>query len=270
MDNWRGIIKWAAVGFGVLLLNPVRVIPDGEACSRIRLGKVQEASVYPGITLTIPLAEGLSCMSTRSQSLQAELTAATSNLQDLNAKVALEWRLPPSSVPQVQKMYGSMDQFRIQVLEPKVADTFKSVSATRNLDDAISKRSQLKADWEGLIRKNLATYPSEIIGLDVVNLSPSELVSKSIESKEVAAQQALEKSRQADGKVNLARGIRAEADAEAYAIRVKAEALRAAGSSAVLEKELIEAWKAGGSKVPEVLSTGGDGGFWLSRLIRKP
>lgn len=250
-----------------LLLNPLRVIPEGTTCARQRLGQVQQEPVLPGLNGLIPLVDHFDCMDVQVQSFRGEVTAATSNIQDLNARLAVQWRVPPVLVPQVRRDFGSLEALTNRIVEPKAEESFKTVSSTRTLDRAIGSRAQLKADWERTIKATLRPYPVEVIGMDVVNLAPSKKVSDAIENKQVAEQQALEATYKATAKKNEALGVIEEARGQAEANRLKAESLRVAGAREVAELEKYRLWAQQGAKVPTTLIVGGEGGFWLSKML---
>lgn len=250
-----------------LLLNPLRVIPEGTACAKLRLGKVQDQPVLPGLNMVIPFIDDLECMDVKVQSLQRQVVAATSNIQDLNARLAVQWRVNPSQVPRVRREFGSLEAISRGIVDPKAEESFKTVSSTRTLDMAIGQRSKLKSDWQRIITSNLHPYPVELIGLDVVNLAPSQKVSDAIEAKQVAEQEALAATYKATAKKNEALGVIEEARGQAEANRLKAESLRLPGAREVAELEKVRLWAQNGSRVPNTLIVGGEGGFWLSRLL---
>jgi regulator of protease activity HflC (stomatin/prohibitin superfamily) len=92
-------------------------------------------------------------------------------------------------------------------------------------------------------------------------------VSDAIETKQVAEQEALAATYKATAKKNEALGVIEEAKGQAEANRLKAESLRAPGAREVAELEKFRLWAQNGSKVPTTLIVGGEGGFWLSRML---
>ena len=263
----RQLAVMGGVAVVALLMNPLRVIPEGTTCARQRLGRVQQEPVLPGLNGLIPLVDRFECMDVKVQSFSREVTAATSNIQDLNARLAVQWRVPPALVPQVRRDFGSLEVLTSRIVEPKAEESFKTVSSTRTLDRAIGSRALLKADWERTIKATLRPYPVEVIGMDVVNLAPSKKVSDAIENKQVAEQQALEATYKATAKKNEALGVIEEARGQAEANRLKAESLRVPGAREVAELEKYRLWAQQGAKVPTTLIVGGEGGFWLSRML---
>lgn len=81
--------------------------------------------------------------------------------------------------------------------------------------------------------------------LSITNFSFSKEFSKALEQKQVAAQQADR------AKFNLER---AKLDAQAQEVQKRSL------SPLLLQKEAIEAWRAGGSKMPQYLVLDGSGG----------
>jgi prohibitin 1 len=256
-----------AVALAAVILNPLRVIPEGTTCAKLRLGQVQNQPVMPGLNVLIPFVDSLDCINVKVQNFQRQVAASTSNIQDLNAKLAVQWRVPPSQVPRVRREFGSLEAMATGIVDPKAEESFKTVSSTRSLESAIGNRTKLKADWESTIKANLRPYPVEVIGLDVVNLAPSQKVAEAIEIKQVAEQEALAATYKATAKKNEALGVIEEARGQAEANRLKAESLRVPGAREVTELEKFRLWAQNGSKVPTTLIVGGEGGFWLSKML---
>lgn len=256
-----------AMALVAVILNPLRVIPEGTTCAKLRLGQVQNQPVMPGLNTLIPFVDSLDCINVKVQNFQRQVAASTSNIQDLNAKLAVQWRVPPSQVPRVRREFGSLEAMATGIVDPKAEESFKTVSSTRSLESAIGNRTKLKADWESTIKANLRPYPVEVIGLDVVNLAPSQKVAEAIEIKQVAEQEALAATYKATAKKNEALGVIEEARGQAEANRLKAESLRVPGAREVTELEKFRLWAQNGSKVPTTLIVGGEGGFWLSKML---
>jgi regulator of protease activity HflC (stomatin/prohibitin superfamily) len=246
-----------AVALVAVILNPLRVIPEGTTCAKLRLGQVQNQPVMPGLNTLIPFVDSLDCINVKVQNFQRQVAASTSNIQDLNAKLAVQWRVPPSQVPRVRREFGSLEAMATGIVDPKAEESFKTVSSTRSLESAIGNRTKLKADWESTIKANLRPYPVEVIGLDVVNLAPSQKVAEAIEIKQVAEQEALAATYKATAKKNEALGVIEEARGQAEANRLKAESLRVPGAREVTELEKFRLWAQNGSKVPTTLIVGG-------------
>jgi prohibitin 1 len=93
-----------------------------------------------------------------------------------------------------------------------------------------------------------------------VDLTFSPEFSRAVEEKQIAEQRAQravyvaqEAEQEAQAEINRAKG-RAESQ------RLIADTLKAQGGKLVLQKEAIEAWKAGGAQMPRVLVMGDSAG----------
>ena len=76
------------VAVAAVILNPLRVIPEGTTCAKLSLGQVQDQPVLPGLNVLIPFMDNLDCIDVKVQSFHRQVAASTSNIQSLNAKLA--------------------------------------------------------------------------------------------------------------------------------------------------------------------------------------
>ena len=98
---------------------------------------MQDAPVLPDLNLIAPFVAQLDCLDVKVQSSQRHVAAATSNTPDLNAKLAVLWRVPASRVPQVRRDVGSLEAIATRIVDPKAEESFKAVRSTRTLNAAI-------------------------------------------------------------------------------------------------------------------------------------
>ncbi|MEO1342091.1 MAG: SPFH domain-containing protein, partial [Cyanobacteria bacterium J06635_13] len=133
-------------------------------------------------------------------------------------------------------------------------------AARRTVEEAITKRDELKEDFDNALSERLDKYGILILDTSVVDLSFSPEFARAVEEKQIAEQKsqravyvAREAEQQAQADINRAKG-------KAEAQRLLAETLRAQGGELVLQKEAIEAWREGGAQMPRVLVTSGESG----------
>ncbi len=126
------------------------------------------------------------------------------------------------------------------------------------VEEAITKRQELKNDFDNALGERLNKYGVIILDTSVIDLTFSPEFAKAVEEKQIAEQRsqravyvAAEAEQEAFADINRARG-RAEAQ------KLLAETLKAQGGELVLQKEAIEAWKSGGAQMPRVLVMGGE------------
>ncbi|MEY4520532.1 MAG: hypothetical protein RLZZ499_3132, partial [Cyanobacteriota bacterium] len=131
-------------------------------------------------------------------------------------------------------------------------------AARRTVEEAITKRDELKEDFDNALSDRLDKYGILILDTSVVDLSFSPEFARAVEEKQIAEQKsqravyvAREAEQEAQADINRAKG-------KAEAQRLLAETLRAQGGQLVLQKEAIEAWREGGAQMPRVLVTSGE------------
>ncbi|NER01043.1 MAG: prohibitin family protein, partial [Cyanothece sp. SIO2G6] len=132
----------------------------------------------------------------------------------------------------------------------------KIAAAKRTAEESITQRQNLKDDFDQTLEKRLKKYAVEVIDTSVIDLNFSPEFARAVEEKQIAEQRAQravyvaqEAEEQAQADIN-----RAEGKAEAQ--RLLAETLNVDGGELVLQKEAIQAWLEGGSKMPRVLVMG--------------
>ncbi len=190
-----------------------RTVGAGEVGIVTRFGEVNRA-VQSGIALKLPWPfERLHKMEIRVQKEEQDAAAATSDLQDVNAKLALNYALDKDTALRVFKEIGT--DYKERVVLPAVQESFKAASSQYNANDLIVKRAEVKGKAYDVIKVRLEKYGIRVIDLNIVNFSFSPEFTKAIESKQVAAQDAqraafeIEKARnQAQANIETARGLR--------------------------------------------------------------
>lgn len=237
--------KWWVIGIvggGILLLTmlSLRTVEAGQVGVVTRFGEVNR-EVNSGLTFMLPWPiERMHKMDTRIQKQQDEATAATADLQDVRATLALNYSLDRGSALEVFKSIGT--EYRDRVVVPAVQESFKAATAQYTASDLLTKRAEVKGKALEDIKKRLEKYGVKIQDLNIVDFSFSNEFNKAIEQKQVAAQEAER------AQFNLQR---AKLDAEAQ--NVQKQSL----STEFLQKQAIEKWD---GKLPQYMG-GGDSVF---------
>ncbi len=161
-------------------------------------------------------------------------------------------------VVEIRRTQGTLQNIVAKIIAPQTQESFKIAAARRTVEEAITKRSELKEDFDNALNSRLEKYGILVLDTSVVDLNFSPEFARAVEDKQIAEQKAQravyvarEAEQQAQAEINRAKG-------KAEAQRLLAETLKAQGGELVLQKEAIEAWRQGGSQMPKVLVTGGD------------
>ena len=254
-----GIIGGIVAALLVLIgFNSYVVINPGEAGVLSLLGKAQEDALLEGIHYKIPFISKVDVYDVTVQKFEVPAQSATKDLQDLKASFAINFRLDPVKVVDIRRKQGTLSNVVSKVIAPQTQESFKVAAARKTAEEAITRRDELKEDFDVALNNRLDKYGILVLDTSVIDLNFTKEFAQAVEDKQIAeqsAQRAVYIAREAEQKaqadINRAKG-RAEAQ------RLLAETLRAQGGSLVLQKEAIEAWRQGGSQMPNVLILGGE------------
>ena len=248
-----GIIVALAILIG---LNSFVIINPGQAAVLSILGKAQDGALLEGLHFKPPLISAVDVYDVTVQKFEVPAQSSTKDLQQLSASFAINFRLDPVNVVQVRREQGTLQNVVSKIVAPQTQESFKIAAAKRTIEEAITQREELKADFDEALVSRLDKYGIIVLDTSVVDLTFSPEFARAVEEKQIAEQRARravyvakEAEQQAQADINRAKG-RAEAQ------RLLAETLKAQGGELVLQKEAIEAWRQGGSQMPKVLILG--------------
>ncbi|MGK7887702.1 MAG: prohibitin family protein [Leptolyngbyaceae cyanobacterium] len=240
----------------VVVSNCVVVIYPGQAGVLSILGKSQDGALLEGLHFKAPLITNVDFYDLTIQKFEVPAQSSTNDLQDLSARFAINFRIDPFRVVEVRRKQGTLQNLVTKVIAPQTQEAFKIAAAKRSAEESITQRQHLKDDFDTTLEKRLKKYAVEVIDTSVIDLNFSPEFAKAVEEKQIAEQRAQravyvaqEAEEQAQADINRAQG-------KAEAQRLLAETLNADGGELVLQKEAIQAWLEGGSKMPRVLVMG--------------
>ena len=250
------VILLAVVLF--VALNSFVVINPGQAGVLSVLGKARDGVLLEGIHVKPPLVSIVDIYDVTVQKFEVPAQSSTEDLQDLTARFAINFRLDPLGVVEIRRTQGTLENIVSKIIAPQTQESFKIAAARRTVEEAITKRNELKRDFDEALSERLEKYGILVLDTSVVDLDFSPEFARAVEEKQIAEQSAKraiyvaqEAEQQAQADINRAQG-------KAEAQRLLAETLKAEGGQLVLHKEAIQAWKAGGAQMPKVLVMGGD------------
>jgi len=231
---WRFI--WPVAVVILLALLCVRTVEAGQVGVITRFGEVNR-TVQSGLAFKLPWPiESLHPMDTRIQKQQEEANAATSDLQDVSATLAVNYALNREEATRVYKEIGA--EYRDRVVVPAVQESFKAATAEYTAAELLTKRPEVKQKALETIKRRIEPYGIRVEDISIVNFSFGTEFTQAIEAKQVAAQEAER------AKFNLER---ARLDAEAQ------NAQKQSLSPELLQKMAIDKWD---GKMPQYVGSG--------------
>ncbi len=240
----------------IIGLNSFVVINPGQAGVISILGKAQDEPFLEGLHFKPPLISEVDVYDVTVQKFEVPAQSETKDLQQLTASFAINFRLDPTRVVEIRRKQGTLQNLVAKVIAPQTQESFKIAAARRTVEESITRRSELKKDFDAALSARLEKYAVIVLDTSIVDLNFSREFAKAVEDKQIAEQSAQravyvaqEASQQAQAEINRAQG-------KAEAQRLLAETLKAQGGELVLQKEAIAAWREGGAQMPEVLVMG--------------
>lgn len=259
LGNWQTIVAgFLAAIIVIISLNAFIIINPGQAAVISILGKARDGALLEGIHLKPPFISVIDVYDLTVQKFEVPAESSTKDLQNLTARFAINFRLDPIQVVEVRRKQGTLENIVSKIIAPQTQEAFKIAAAKRTVEEAITKRTELKEDFDNALSDRLDKYGIIVLDTSVVDLTFSPEFARAVEEKQIAEQRAQravyvarEAEQEAQAEINRAQG-------KAEAQRLLAETLKAQGGQLVLQKEAIEAWRQGGSQMPNVLVMSGD------------
>jgi len=201
----------------IFLFSSVYIIKAGQRGVILTFGKADLDAKEEGLHFKIPIVQKIIKMDIKTQKYEADLTAASRDLQDVNTKIAINYHLIPDSVPRLYSEIG-MD-YSNRVIQPLEQETNKAITAQFTAEELITKRDSVRGKMKATLEQKL--FPRGIIveDISIVDFKFSGSFTQAIEAKVTAEQLKLKADR------DLER-IRVEAEQRITQAKAEAEALR--------------------------------------------
>jgi len=227
------------VGIVALIgLNSFVIINPGEAGVLSVLGKAQDGALLEGTHLKPPLIAKVDIYDLTVQKFEVPAQSSTKDLQQLSASFAINFRLDPAQVVEIRRKQGTLQNIVSKIIAPQTQESFKIAAARRTVEEAITKRDELKQDFDVALGDRLQKYGIIVLDTSVVDLTFSTEFSKAVEEKQIAEQRA-------QRAVYIAQEAEQEAEANVNRAKGQAEAqrlLRETLSPEILQRQAIDKW----------------------------
>ena len=210
----------------IVLASSLVVVGPGQVGVITQFGRVTGREVNPGLSAKLPWPiQSVAMFDTRVQKEQAEVDAASADLQVIKSTIALNYHLDRGNISSIYQTVGP--QFSDRLIAPAVQEAFKSTTAQYTAADLLTKRPEVKEKARGVLVDRLGKYGIVIDDLSIVNFSFSDEFNRAIEQKQIAQQQAEQAQYHLE---------QAQKDAQAQA------AQKDSLTAEILEKMAIDKW----------------------------
>jgi prohibitin 2 len=190
---------------------------------------VQNTVLDEGLHFRVPIMQSIVAVDVKVQKSESEAAAASSDLQDVSSKVALNYHIIPDKANVVYQTIGIA--FKERIIDPAVHEVVKAVTAKYTAEELITKRPAVSDAMKTALTERLIIHNIAVDAFSIVGFSFSKIFMEAIESKQTAEQLALKARRDLDR-------IKIEAEQKITAARAEAESLRL--QRANISTDLIE------------------------------
>ncbi len=264
-EDFKTFLKWAGgiVGSIVLLVAIVvgiGRIPQGFIGIRTTGGAVT-GTKNAGYYAIIPFIQGMELMDTQTQKEQVDATAASADLQNVTATVAINFHVNPQDASTIYSTIGA--DYQSRVIDPAIQESIKSITANYTAEQLITSREKVREEILALLTTKLQAYGVNTDSLNIVNFAFSDTFNSAIEKKVTAEQDALAAKNKLAQVDYEAKQRVTQAKGEAEAIAIQAQAINSQGGSDYVALQWIKAWQAGGSQVPQFITSSQGSSFLM-------
>lgn len=223
----------------VLLFGTFGSIPAGYVGIKTMGGRVL-GTEQPGFYAKIPFLQHVAQMDTQTQKEQVDATAASSDLQNVTATIAVNFHVNPTDVANIYNTIGA--DYQSRVIDPAIQESIKSVTANYTAEELITSREEVREQILTLLTQKLQAFGVNTDSLNIVNFSFSDSFNAAIEAKVTAQQNALAAKNKLDQVTYEGQQTVVSAKAQAEAIQIQAQAINSQGGADYVELQKIKQW----------------------------
>lgn len=209
---------------GVLIFlapNAFYTLNPGHTAIQLRLGRVMGIQNISGFYSKLPFIDKIILVNTQINKAAIETTGMSRDLQTVSVGMVINYRI--SDVLKIYQEIGT--NFERVIIDPFTQESVKAVIAKFTAEDLIQSRHEAKEKVIQELQDRLAPRYLQLVDFNFIHLDFSPDFIKAVEDKQIAEQSA-KTAKNLTAKVQEeALQSRTRAEAEAFALRVKKEAV---------------------------------------------
>lgn len=235
-----------------LAMQMYHIVPPGHRGISVTLGKVNAAELPEGITFKWPFIQRIIDFPIMQLKADGRAPSFSSDLQNISFNFTVMYRVPANQVVKLFQQYRGEPYATL--IEPRVQETVKQVTAMSRAEDLVKNRERVKDDVLAKLRQAVGDV-LQIVDISITNIDLSDQLEQAIEQKVVREQEALAKNFELDKEKKQAEITIVRAEAEAKSVSIKGDAIKS--SPEVIQLEIAQRWD---GKAPLSVSVGHGGG----------
>ena len=219
------IVSAVAVAF-VVALCCITTVPTGYTGIVTTFGKVENYTYDAGFHLKAPFQRVIK-MDNRTQKSVEELQAFSSDIQQVDISIAVNYSIDQSTAEKLYKTVGQ--EYYSKILYPRLLENTKAVFSKYTAEKLVAYRESLSSEITALVVEDVADYGITVSSIAVQDIDFTDAFTNAVEAKQVAQQNKLTAQTQQDQLTMEAQQeaerqvIKAQADAEQAKIAAQAD-----------------------------------------------
>jgi regulator of protease activity HflC (stomatin/prohibitin superfamily) len=165
------------------------VVQAGHRGVVLYVGAVENRVLGEGFHLITPFAEQVIQLEVRTLKFEADASAASNDLQEVQTVIALNYHIDPSDANLIYQQLGA--NYAERIIAPTIQESVKASVAKFNAEELITKRATAKAVIAQAIRNTLSNRNIIVENVFITDFKFSQSFADQIESKVVAFQRFL-------------------------------------------------------------------------------
>ena len=173
----------------IIVFESVVIIQAGHRGVVLYVGAVENRVLGEGLHFIIPFAEQVVQMEVRTLKYQADATAASNDLQEVQTTIALNYHLSPTQANVIYQQLGA--DYADRIIAPTIQESVKASVAKFNAEELITKRATAKDVIARSISNTLSARNIIVETVFITDFEFSQAFANQVESKVVAFQKYL-------------------------------------------------------------------------------
>src|SRR5581483_10457564 len=173
----------------VVIFESVVVVEAGHRGVVLYVGAVENRVLGEGIHFIVPFAEQVVQLEVRTLKFQADASAASNDLQEVQTTIALNYHISPSQANIIYQQLGP--DYEQRIIAPTIQESVKASVAKFNAEELITKRATAKAVIAQTIANTLSSRDIVVETVFITDFKFSPAFANQVESKVVAFQKYL-------------------------------------------------------------------------------
>ena len=173
----------------IILAESVVIVQAGHRGVVLYLGAVEDRVLGEGMHFIVPFAEQVIQLEVRTLKYQADASAASNDLQEVQTVIALNYHIDPNDANVIYQQLGP--DYSDRIIAPTIQESVKASVAKFNAEELITKRETAKGVIANAIRNTLSHRDIVVETVFITDFKFSQAFADQIESKVVAFQKYL-------------------------------------------------------------------------------